>query len=751
VYRDDSPARGIAAGCRRHTAEGVRIVSRKSTTVVGALLALLSVGTAAPGDVNQSAVFEQVADKGAWSDLTAASDGTIWALGEFDGKLYHLSSSLVLQAADTFVHPFGPASDFPPFQPVCRGLAYIPASNTLVILNTSTGEIRQHSLTTGSQTGGTVALQAPAGAAIHSLTYDSTDGSLWTVNSAGDQLLAFDPATGALRRTVPFPGDSPPETLLYGTGVSCDIPNRTLFTLWGDIFQERAETVRILDAVSGSADTFAIPLDGLGVTDIGDTGIRSLAVATASDLLVLVNTSSEAGVGFKDTSILYRVDRARPAALSPTDLSCTANEAGEVVLTWQNQGTGAGNSYTQISILRSGSAIGQLSGFSQTFTDRNAPPGELVYEVRPVQGGVFVPSVACTVVSQRGAILDWIPFPGGTIAGIGADPATGELWVTDSKAVGSDRYLVWHFSADLQLLGSVEISSPQYVPHGITFCPDCPLVDPPRTILLVGNQSINRIQRHNLDGSAAGSGFFLRPELPGEEGWQYQARALAHDPNNGDYSLAVLIEALDEGSNKQNRIMWFNGAGNPASGGDPQIRVACTPSGPFAFVPEWGLDWSPVSGRFQSSINEGTIHEVDEFCNVTAFDLDPHLPAGPRSSTKVKDFAYLDNVMYVTSPATNSLFRILVYPAGDPFVRGNANNQNQVDVSDAVYILQYLFEPDIGEQPACMDAADANDDGVIDISDPVYLLFFLFGGGPVPPLPYPDPGFDETLEDNLTC
>lgn len=79
------------------------------------------------------------------------------------------------------------------------------------------------------------------------------------------------------------------------------------------------------------------------------------------------------------------------------------------------------------------------------------------------------------------------------------------------------------------------------------------------------------------------------------------------------------------------------------------------------------------------------------------------------------------------------------------FIRGDANNDGKVDLSDAIFVLNYLFKA--GKSPFCLDAADANDDGLIDISDAVKILIGLFRGDPIP-APYPDIGFDST-EDNL--
>ena len=60
------------------------------------------------------------------------------------------------------------------------------------------------------------------------------------------------------------------------------------------------------------------------------------------------------------------------------------------------------------------------------------------------------------------------------------------------------------------------------------------------------------------------------------------------------------------------------------------------------------------------------------------------------------------------------------------FLRGDANLDAQLDVSDALTILDGLFLG--GPPPACDEVADANLDGSVDLSDPVAILGFLFQG-----------------------
>lgn len=94
-------------------------------------------------------------------------------------------------------------------------------------------------------------------------------------------------------------------------------------------------------------------------------------------------------------------------------------------------------------------------------------------------------------------------------------------------------------------------------------------------------------------------------------------------------------------------------------------------------------------------------------------------------------------IIFLPGPHIDLLFR-----------RADANGDSNVDLSDAVYILSYLF---LGaEPPACAEGADTNGNGDVDITDGIYLLTALFLGGPVPPAPYPDCGFFSG-EGSLGC
>lgn len=83
------------------------------------------------------------------------------------------------------------------------------------------------------------------------------------------------------------------------------------------------------------------------------------------------------------------------------------------------------------------------------------------------------------------------------------------------------------------------------------------------------------------------------------------------------------------------------------------------------------------------------------------------------------------------------------------FIRGDANDDGVVDMSDPVSVLNLMF---LGTPVPCEVALDANDDNTLDLSDPVYLLgYLLLAGAPEPPLPFGACGDDPTPVGPLGC
>ena len=86
----------------------------------------------------------------------------------------------------------------------------------------------------------------------------------------------------------------------------------------------------------------------------------------------------------------------------------------------------------------------------------------------------------------------------------------------------------------------------------------------------------------------------------------------------------------------------------------------------------------------------------------------------------------------------------------DLYIRGDANRDFDVNISDVILILRYLF---VFEKTLCHSPMDSNNDGRINIIDASRLVEFLFRGGIMPQRPFPLlgilPGRDGTLEDDL--
>ena len=75
-----------------------------------------------------------------------------------------------------------------------------------------------------------------------------------------------------------------------------------------------------------------------------------------------------------------------------------------------------------------------------------------------------------------------------------------------------------------------------------------------------------------------------------------------------------------------------------------------------------------------------------------------------------------DDFVLVGDPATNKLFRLF----------GDADGSGAMDISDAVFLIQYIFQG--GPAPEAFCTGDLTGDGVIDIIDAVAIIIHIFVG-----------------------
>lgn len=65
------------------------------------------------------------------------------------------------------------------------------------------------------------------------------------------------------------------------------------------------------------------------------------------------------------------------------------------------------------------------------------------------------------------------------------------------------------------------------------------------------------------------------------------------------------------------------------------------------------------------------------------------------------------------------------------YVCGDANGDGETTISDAVYLINYIFKS--GPAPDPVDAGNLNCENDVDVTDVVYLINYLFRSGPMPP------------------
>jgi hypothetical protein len=92
---------------------------------------------------------------------------------------------------------------------------------------------------------------------------------------------------------------------------------------------------------------------------------------------------------------------------------------------------------------------------------------------------------------------------------------------------------------------------------------------------------------------------------------------------------------------------------------------------------------------------------------------------------------YIDTIWIESVEASNSPFPIEVFFDVNTCLGmcGDANNDGTFNISDAVWIIGYIFVG--GPQPIPVKACgDANGDGFVNVSDVVWIIIYVFLGGP---------------------
>jgi hypothetical protein len=102
----------------------------------------------------------------------------------------------------------------------------------------------------------------------------------------------------------------------------------------------------------------------------------------------------------------------------------------------------------------------------------------------------------------------------------------------------------------------------------------------------------------------------------------------------------------------------------------------------------------------------------------------------PDSPLPVTDTAlYYWRVKPHGAPDYDCLYAVNLLSGGSA-VCGDITGNGNVDIADAVYLINYIFKG--GPAPDPFDGADVNCDGSVNIGDAVYYIQYIFRGGPAP-------------------
>jgi hypothetical protein len=235
----------------------------------------------------------------------------------------------------------------------------------------------------------------------------------------------------------------------------------------------------------------------------------------------------------------------------------------------------------------------------------------------------------------------------------------------------------------------------------------------------------------------------LRTRFETERGVTGWAISVLHDPD-----VLEILDATDEGT---------DGYELSRDGGFRVTDVATDDSDEIA-----GFVHAAISGTF----GDAAFPPVGDYSLARATyrigPADPPEESGLASWEEESSVDFVDGLRGRGQPVSNvvtheghsvfpckeSLALRIRHLWTEEFIRGDANRDQVLDVSDAVTTLRHHFVGDVTVR--CVDAADTNDDSTFDISDAIYIFNYLFLGGPAPPSPFPELGPDPT-DDDLFC
>ncbi len=670
-----------------------------------------------------------------------AANSKLYVIDLLSGTVcvYNAGALLSEDASSPINHPFGAGVGLPP-TPVARGLAFDSTNNQLVALArvgtvppTVSFQIQAFD-STGSPIGSAVTVN-DSDSDLYGLTYDSLNDLFWSRDNVADRLLGINPTTGNIDQEIAIPLGA--DEVIFGTGISHDVVGGEGFfdITYGNLLANTAN--RILRIDSTGART-GVDLD-----------------ATSIDQIQGIARDGDSLFASSGTNFVFEVNLPNPDPIPPSEFIGRSLESGQVQLTWVNNGPGTSGGYDGIQIKRNGVLINtDASGDSTSFVD--TPPDDVSsvqYTIEGIVANMGNQDVAPRTITVRvgpGSLVDFKQFAAAKPYGIAYDPAGDRIFVTEDSASSG---MVFIYDTDLNLVDMFDTGFTRI--RGVAY-------DFVRDIVHVSRQSSNTISRYDAVNGFAPLGSY---GISGLGAGASDLRDLTYDSNID----AIVVIATQLGSRRfiavdPDEMAICCDLAQPACQSNPVSCLGVTKSTATppvittlgSGIAKTPADANSVDGYWLATVEStpGVVPQSQQFFPTTGVNDTFILSFGVigpsvQIAGAIRGIDDADNTLFVANSVTGTLFKLLLAAGGTDFIRGDANQDLNIDVSDATYLLNYLYAA--GPAPDCLDAADVNDNGVIDLSDSLYLILHLFLSAPPPPAPYPDSGADPTFTDPFSC
>lgn len=620
----------------------------------------------------------------------------------YSGLFYKFNQANIENMTGPFFSPLGVAA--------YTGLAWHPTEDKLYwIAENATGAKLVRS-TLGGILEASFDLTVPNNGALGALTWNPQTASFWTVDYENDVYLELNADGTFGTGSFPSPGLTQFGGEAYGLGLTT-VPDPFV-----------PDTYRLDVAVGSPQDlrtsrVLRVETDGSEYGLYYDLGAANEATGWITGIAYADSGSNGAGNGVTflldlTNNRIIETPTDDPNARAILDLNCTANVDNDVTLTWTNP-----NPYNTIQVYRDGVLIDTLGGSATTFTDFDVESAEFQYGLQPTLANMIpMPRARCGIVVGFGRGLNAAPHGGEDPFAITVIESTNQVLVSDLST--GTAYL---YGKDLTPAGTISNPFPSGQTSGVAW-------NSTDNSLLWLESETGALQKTDLTGMPMGASATLSPMPVGLIG------DIAYSPLTDtyfgvDFVLRRYFEFSADGTVVDD--CPFPSIGASLAGEGQGITVVDDPSSLIFDVPV-----GPSSGDRVDRVKRllDCVHSDLEY-GVIPTTLSGSIGGIAWTGSGSTGFSS----EYLVGFDTGSIYEVSLdlSGSGDDFQRGDVNVDGTRDISDATFLLLFLFPPN-SSSPSCLDAADVNDDGGVDITDVVFSLEYLFSGG-------------VTIADPLTC